>query len=235
MSTKSAAWRPVSLPARSPSAALALAAALSVAVTALPAAATAQEDPWQALASLRQGMEAAGTQTWDFQQTYVPAGFSSGERETGRVVVGLPRCLRWDYRDPYPKSFLLCGSELHTWNPGEPVGQVFTLDQAQPGLDLLLLSVEVLRMRYDAALEQEGRTRRIVLTPRGAGTDLLRDAELVLAPGGKRLQRLAYRDAEGNRTRFDFSNPRAFRGRGAFTPPSEVRWEREGRAGRPGQ
>jgi hypothetical protein len=210
---------------------VALAAAL---LLGSPGPVAAQEDPWAALAALRLGLEEGGAQSWDFQQTFLPAGFSTGELETGRLVLGLPRCVRWDYHDPYPKSFLLCGSELHAWNPGEPVGQIYALDEAQPGLDLLLLSVSVLRSRYDATVERQNGARRILLTPRGTASDLLQEAELVLAPGGQRLQRLAYRDAEGNRTTFDFTNARAFRGRGVFTPPRDVRWEREGRAGRRG-
>ena len=191
---------------------------------AMPATAAAA-DPWQELAAVRHQLDTSGVQVWDFQQSYVPAGFKSGEQETGHVVLDVPSCVRWDYADPYPKSYLLCGSQLRVWNPGEPVGQRFTLDAAhQPGLDLLLLPVDELRQRYHATAETGQRGARIIhLVPTGEAP--LREATLVVAPGGERLQELSYVDREGNRTRFVFTNARPFSGSGIFSPPSGIHWE----------
>ncbi|HVS03685.1 MAG TPA: outer membrane lipoprotein carrier protein LolA [Thermoanaerobaculia bacterium] len=200
---------------------------LSAAAPAIPHAVT--EDPWAVIEALRQQWQRQGSVAWDFTQTFVPAGFSSGEEESGRVVLDLPRCLRWDYRDPYPKSYLLCGDELRAWNPGEPLGRVYPVDRlAQPGLDLLLLDVDRLRRRYDASLRQEGkRGVRVRLEPRGGAAGPLREAELLVDPGKGRLLEMTYRDADGNRTRFRFRNRRPGPGDDVFEPPAGVRWERE--------
>ncbi len=78
-------------------------------------------DPWRALTELRLHLAASGALGAKFRQSYVPAGFATGDEETGRVALALPDCLRWDYSEPYPKAYLLCGSRLHTWVTGEPV------------------------------------------------------------------------------------------------------------------
>src|SRR3954471_2172584 len=79
--------------------------------------AAAQEvDPWAALKTVRQSLVDAGPTGASFVQTYIPSGFSSGEKESGKLALALPDCLRWDYTAPYPKSFLICGGVLHAWN-----------------------------------------------------------------------------------------------------------------------
>jgi len=205
-----------------------LALALTL-ILALPVAAGAQPDPWSSLQQARDAMQKQGPRLIGFTQTYLPAGFDRGEEETGRVAVDLPRCVRWDYDQPYPKSYLLCGEKLWSWNAGEPAGHVYDLDQAQPGLDLLLLAVKDLQERYTAKAQPAGNATRVQLVPKAAGPDVLKDAALLVdADGG--VRELTYRDAEGNRTTFRFVNPRALPDTGVFTPPTNVRWQREGAA-----
>ena len=207
---------------------LALPALLLLAGGLLPAArAAAADDPWSLLAAARQRIEADGAQLWTFRQTYLPTGFDRGEEETGRVALDLPRCVRWDYDDPYPKSFLLCGEQLWSWNPGEPVGHLYDLDQSQPGLDLLLLAVDDLKGRYTATVQSAGGSSRVSLTPKQGATNALRDAAILL-DGDRRVRELTYRDAEGNRTTFKFSGRQDAGARASFEPPAGVRWEREG-------
>jgi outer membrane lipoprotein carrier protein len=195
----------------------------------LPASApaAAAEDPWELLTAARQRIEADGAQLWTFRQTYLPVGFDRGEEETGRVALDLPRCVRWDYNDPYPKSFLLCGERLWSWNPGEPVGHQYDVDQTQPGLDLLLLAVGDLESRYNATAQAAGGSTRIQLTPLANVGPTLKDAAILL-DGERRVKELTYRDAEGNRTTFRFAGREAAGNRASFTPPDGVRWERDG-------
>jgi catechol 2,3-dioxygenase-like lactoylglutathione lyase family enzyme len=143
------------------------------------------------------------------------------------VALDLPRCVRWDYDDPYPKSFLLCGEQLWSWNPGEPVGHLYDLDQTQPGLDLLLLAVPELQKRYTAQAQAAGGSTRVTLTPRAGAQNTLRDAAILL-DGDRRIRELSYRDAEGNRTTFRFSGRQDAGSRASFTPPDGVKWERDG-------
>src|SRR5688572_24784344 len=95
---------------------------------ALPLAAAAN-DPWEVLEGARRSLVEAGPTGASFNQTYVPAGFTSGERESGQLAFALPDCLRWDYLDPFPKSFLLCGGVAHQWNPEDGTGQRFEVDR----------------------------------------------------------------------------------------------------------
>jgi len=83
-----------------------------------PAAVGAAEiDPWSVLSGVRESLVAAGPTGAEFSQVYVPAGFTSGEKEAGKLALALPDCLRWDYVAPYPKSFLLCAASS---TPGTP-------------------------------------------------------------------------------------------------------------------
>jgi len=201
-------------------------------VASAPALAEAA-DPWALLAQTRERMHEKGAQLWSFEQTYLPTGFDRGEIESGRVALDLPRCVRWDYDDPYPKSFLLCGEKLWSWNSGEPAGHVYDLDQAQPGLDLLLLAVGDLKERYTATAQAAGGAVRVQLAPKekpGADAHVLRDAAILIDKDGQ-LRELTYRDAEGNRTTFRFANRRPLAEDKLFTPPADLKWQREGARG----
>ena len=78
----------------------------------------AAPDPWKVLQGVRQSLVDSGPTAAAFTQTYIPAGFSSGDSESGRLALALPDCLRWDYQDPYPKGFLLCGGVAHGFGEG---------------------------------------------------------------------------------------------------------------------
>jgi hypothetical protein len=191
-----------------------------------PSLATAAEaDAWEALLGLRGALAAEAPLAAAFVQAFTPAGFSGGEEETGSVTFGLPECLRWDYDDPDPKSYLLCGHMAWTWNRGEADGRRYLVAaDEERGLDLLRLRIEELRSRYRAELvTAAGGLLRVRLAPVATGGEIA-DAELTIAEGGRRLTALRYRDAEGNETRFTFhayaSVPRAAR----FDPPSGVTW-----------
>ena len=201
--------------------------ALLVAVRAEGAA-----DPWALLAQTRERMHQTGPRLLSFTQTYLPTGFDRGEEESGNVALDLPKCVRWDYDNPYPKSFLLCGETLWSWNSGEPAGQVYDLDQAQPGLDLLLLATDELAQRYTATAQPAGNATRVQLVPKAGGTNVLRDAAILIGQDGH-LRELTYRDAEGNRTTFRFTQRRALSDRAVFTPPNNVKWRREAGAQTP--
>jgi outer membrane lipoprotein carrier protein len=198
---------------------------LMLLLSASPAA--AQPEPWAALATARARMQEDGPRVLTFRQTYLPTGFDRGEEETGRVALDLPRCVRWDYDDPYPKSFLLCGERLWSWNPGEPVGHLYDLDTAQPGLDLLLLAVDQLDDRYTAQAQAAGNATRVHLTPKRSDAQSLRDAAILVGEDG-RVRELTYRDAEGNRSTFRFAPTKALPPGGHFTAPATVKWERDG-------
>ncbi len=205
----------------------------ALALLALPALAgtpARAQDAWSLLEETRGALAAAGPLEADFTQSYVPAGFTTGERERGRLALALPDCLRWDYAEPYPKVFLLCEGQVRAWSPGERSGRVYALDREdEPGLDLLLLGVDRLRARYRARREPaEGGRVRVTLEPVASRTEAgsgLRDAALLVDPAARRVVEVSYHDDEGNFTRFEIERYRPLRAADAFTPPAGLAWE----------
>jgi hypothetical protein len=193
-----------------------------------PAAAPGADDGWAALRQLRSRLEAQ-PQAAEFRQEYLPAGFSSGDSETGRLTLALPGCLRWDYDEPFAKSYLLCEETVWTWNPGESSGRTFAVDPEEDrGLDLLRLGVERLAERYTAELfEGPAGAPEIRLEPRGPATEIVAAALRLTAADGS-LSELTYRDVEGNTTRFTFAATRPLAPDAAdLRPPGELTWIEE--------
>lgn len=210
---------------------LALPAAAAVA-PAPAAAASADETAWSALDRLRTTLEKRSPLTVDFKQSLVPEGFlpEDVDAEAGRLAIDLPRCLRWDYLGDFAKSFLLCDTEARYWNPGEPAGQIFTVnrDEDAPGLDFFLRTTDELRTRYraEARRERDSEIELVVidLDPLRPTDDVV-DLEVRLDPGTGLMQQLSYRDVEGNLTTFVLTEYRGGAASGAFRPPEGMTWE----------
>lgn len=205
---------------RAPTRPLALAGVLaSLAPAVIPAA-----DPWDLLAQARDRLTTA-PRTADFTQTFVPAGFASGESESGTVALALPDLLRWDYREPFPRTFLLQGETVFTWNEGETTGRRFPLEPEEADhLDLLRLDVGELSRSYRAVVAGESGTEvEVELQPAG-GDHRLVDVRLTLRRSDLLPVGLAYRDPEGNATRFVFDEFRALAGSDVFLPPADIAW-----------
>jgi outer membrane lipoprotein-sorting protein len=189
-----------------------------------PAAASS---PWQLLKDMRTSLHEAGPTTATFTQTYTPAGFSSGDEESGFFSLWLPRCLRWNYEEPDEKSFLLCEDEVWLWNIGEDSGRYKRIDPGQePGLDLLLVDVARLQERYSASSEKlaDG-TFEISLstTPEQGGLS----AKINLDPTRNQVIAMEYRDKEGNLTRFEIGEYQPLSHTGLFRPPGDMQWIEE--------
>lgn len=201
---------------------------------ALPAAA-AEADPWTTLTDVRRSLIAAGPSQADFVQTFIPSGFPSGDEEHGRIALALPDCLRWDYAEPYPKSFLLCGAEAFYWNSADGTGRRYEIErESEPGLDLLLLGVEDLQRRYSAQAEsvaagaagEGGGAASVVITlaPLAEMVELT-DARLVVDAASSRLVEIAYTNREGDRSRFVLSGYGPLERDGLFSPPEGIVWQ----------
>jgi hypothetical protein len=199
-------------------------AAAALVLAAAGARAATPPDPWRALEGLRREL-AERPLAGDFVQTFTPAGFASGETENGRLAVSMPDCLRWDYVEPFRKSFLVCGSRAWSWVEGEPRGQRVTIEaRREMGLDLLLLPADELAARYRATVtEHAGGERELALEPLDDEAPLVA-ANLTLAAGGDRPTALDYRDREGNVTSFRFSNWRPLDDGDPFSPPPGIEW-----------
>lgn len=200
-----------------------LASLVALALASMPAGAT--DSPWQALDQLRATFARTGPQTARFTQTFLPAGFEDGETETGTLAISLPDCLRWDYGEPFPKTFLLCQDTVYYWNPGEVRGHRYPVQNEEaPGLDFFLLTTDNLRLRYNATAERIADGLHVHLAPIRPTDDVV-SLEVLLDVGGERVLRLAYEDAEGNNTRFELTDYRSGVQPGIFEPPAGIEWE----------
>lgn len=199
---------------------------MTVFLGAFPALAQDASDPWGVLSGVRKSLVESGALAASFTQVYVPAGFTTGETETGRLSLQLPDCLRWDYQDPYPKGFLLCGEVVHSWNGEDKTGRRYRVDRnKEPGLDLLLLGVEALKERYEARAAPGAAGRiEVTLTPKGKLGELAQ-AAFVVDTKSRRLMAVSYKDREGNSTRFDIKGYSALPRQSQFSPPQGIRWE----------
>jgi hypothetical protein len=205
---------------------LLLTAGLALGALTLPAGAQTAPDPWKVLQGVRQSLVDSGPTAAAFTQTYIPAGFSSGDSESGRLALALPDCLRWDYQDPYPKGFLLCGGVAHSWNAQDKKGRRYRIDRKnEPGLDLLLLGVDDLKNRYRATSRMvDGGRIAVDLSPKGQVEELT-DASFLVDSAAQRLAEVSYHDREGNLTRFVIKDYKGLPRQGQFSPPSGIRWE----------
>ena len=184
---------------------------------------------WQTLAAVRESLTAAGPTRASFTQTFIPAGFSTGDRESGTLSLHLPDCLRWDYAEPYPKAFLLCGGSAHLWNPEDGTGRRYAVDrETEPGLDLVLLGIEELKDRYRVESEEteDGDLVKVRLTPLEPSGPLT-GATLQVHRETNRLAGLSYTDDEGNLTRFEIEGYRPLDEDGVFSPPNDIEWTEE--------
>jgi outer membrane lipoprotein-sorting protein len=200
-------------------------ASLFAAVLVLLTLPVQAQDPWLTLTQVRQALEKTGATTADFVQKFQPAGFDSGDEERGRISLRYPECLRWDYEDPFPKTLVLCGDQVHAWAPEDSAGRRYQVDPSQePGLDLLLLATDELRQRYQAeARDGAPGLREIRLQPLAAEAGL-KSATLTVDTASLRLVALAYEDIEGGKTVFEISGYRPMDEAEAFTPPANLEW-----------
>ncbi len=203
---------------------LALLGAASACAGLLSTPIRAEQDPWTLLEGLRSNLATTGPYTAIFDQTYVPAGFDSGDQETGHLSIDMPTCLRWNYHEG--KSFLICDGTVHQWNDCEPGGRIFEIDPAsEVGLDLLLVDIDTLRQRYNAESEiAEGGPVITLSVPPEQG---LFRAAIELDKAGGLVRAMEYTDDEGNRTRFEITEYTKLEHMGLFRPPSEIEWTEE--------
>ena len=194
----------------------------------LVAGPTSATSPWDLLAQLRTSLQESGPITGKFVQTYVPAGFSSGDRESGFLSLWLPQCLRWNYQEPETKHFLLCDDEVWFWSDLEEVGRHYRINPEQePGLDLLLVDVSKLRERYvaESAKLEDGTYQISLATPGDQAQGFA--AKIRVDPVSDRVVGLEYTDAEGNLTRFEISDYQSLQHTALFQPPIDMQWSEE--------
>lgn len=187
---------------------------------------TETDRAWQALTATRNALAHAPI-ALPFEQVFVPAGFTAGDREIGIASFGLPECVRWDYLDPDPRSYLLCKDTVLTWNQGEDSGRRQRLDGEESGpFELWLAPLEDLQRSYRAELAAiNGAHLSLSVQPyREADFD---SAEIVVERETRLPVRFEYRDFEGNVTSFDFGDPELLDGGDSRFEVPEIEWIEE--------
>lgn len=181
-------------------------------------------DPWTWLQEARDALATAPLSA-SFTQAFRPAGFSGEDSESGHLHLDLPSCVRWDYLEPFAKSYLMCDEIVYVWNEGESSGRRFAIRAAeQPGIDLMTLQVDLLRDRYEAKVVAVADDQtELTLEPLEPESDLL-SASVVLDSADRRPIRIEYTDRQGNRTRFDIEGYASSDDPNHFEPPAEIEW-----------
>ena len=200
-------------------------ASVALLLAALAPATVRAVSPWELLESLRDDLQRSGPLTGKFEQTYIPAGFEDGDRESGHLSIWLPDCLRWNYEQPQAKSFLLCGDEVYFWNEDESGGRHYRIEpEEEPGLDLLLVDVTKLRERYVAGSEKlvDGTYEITLALP--PETERAFSAKIHLEPVSMRVVGMEYTDEEGNLTRFEISDYQRLSHTALFQAPRDIEW-----------
>ncbi len=154
------------------------------------------------LASLAAALEASPAWRVEFVQHYLPAGFASGTREGGTLLLVPPARLRFDYRGATPRVFAVDGSVARLVDEHAGTCDAVAIDRgAWERLPLAALLDPAAARQAFLVEERPGELR---LVPRHATQDV---AEiLVTGTPGLPPTRLVIVDPAGNRNEFVFSH-----------------------------
>jgi outer membrane lipoprotein-sorting protein len=169
----------------------------------LLAAAAGAADPAGELARAARYFQDGKAHRASFVQTFTPAGFSKGRRETGQIVVQARENLRFDYDSP-KKTFTFDGKVARFYSPAERQMTVRALseeDRAQLPL-IFLESADDLRKRNTLDLEDGPGGASILVTPKDAESEISW-IRLALSPDGSPAA-LSFQSSAGDRTEFRF-------------------------------
>src|SRR5215471_3728545 len=141
-----------------------------------------------------------------FTHLYTAAGFQTPQKESGEIWIQSRDRLRFDYSLPEKKTFTYDSGEARLYAPEDKqltIQKLSAEDQARLPV-LFLTDPAGLSAGYEVTVEKEASgSVRLLLKPRTARPELARLSLTVAADGA--VPRLAYEDAAGNRTEFQFS------------------------------
>jgi outer membrane lipoprotein carrier protein len=162
------------------------------------------------VAKLQQVYERTRSFEADFEQTYVSRAFRRSETSTGHVAYARPGKMRFDYRTPTAKSFLVDGSALWIIQPADRqalVDRCFKSDAMTSSLTFLFGQGKLTeQFAISADTAPTGGLVRLVLVPRKlqpAYSKLFLDVD----PTSGRVAASTVIDNQGNSNGFVFSNP----------------------------
>jgi periplasmic chaperone LolA len=142
-----------------------------------------------------------------FAQRFTPKGFRTSQIESGSVLFGALPQMRWTYNRPEEKLFLFDGARSWFYVPAEKQATVTALDDAKRSeLPFLVLGDPAARDRNFVLREsRQGRSIVTTLQPRSTAATI-RSIAVSTDPVTHLLQRVEYKDRDGNQTAFEFSS-----------------------------
>lgn len=141
-----------------------------------------------------------------FVHTYTPAGFANAKKESGEIWIQSPQRVRFEYTSPEKKIFTYDGAEGRLYVPEDRqlTLQKFSEDQRERLPVLLLTDPERFSREYSVTPERGSEAGdRLILKPRVLRPELAW-MRITIARDGT-IPDLAYEDASGSRTEFQFS------------------------------
>jgi len=142
-----------------------------------------------------------------FVQTYRSALLGREVVERGVVSIKRPGRMRWEYRDPEPKTFVSDGSTFYFYVPADRQVIVRQQDDERSIPGLLLSGRGDLLGQFEPSLEPSPPGRhRLRLTPRTPEPEV--ESVLVEVDEGYGIRSIEIEDAQGNLSRFRFDDVR---------------------------
>lgn len=141
-----------------------------------------------------------------FTESYQGAG--EARSESGTLLLSKPGKMRWDYKEPYPKLFLVDGKSAYFYVPGQPQAQQVSakeLDDLRSPLRFLLgrtrLETELVNLRLsslsNSELQLEGGLKGM--------EDRIAGVTLTVTPAGM-MKGIRVEEQDGAVTTFRFSD-----------------------------
>jgi len=179
------------------------------------------------LAGLQAWLDGTSTLEMRFRQSLVSGALGTTASESGRMYLGRPGKLRWDYLDPEKKIALLLGDRTELYLEEERLLSRGRLSGEQGLFPRLLAGSDRVEAFFSATLVATPTTGgrgsyRLRLVPK-ADHGALTEVTLTLRPPEFSIEGAELLDETGNRTSYTFSNMRRNRrlpdGLFAFEPP----------------
>jgi outer membrane lipoprotein carrier protein len=141
-----------------------------------------------------------------FVQTYRSGLLGREIREGGRLSLKSGGLMRWEYETPEKKTFVSDGRRFYFYVPADR--QVIVKDTGgEQSLPARLLFGGEILTHFEAALEDSaGGLARLRLTPRVSDPEVA--SVVLVVDAAARIQAIETEDAQGARSRFDFSDLR---------------------------
>jgi outer membrane lipoprotein carrier protein len=175
----------------------------------------AEQVPAPDTAGVVRGLQAwlDGTKTFEarFRQSLLSGALGAQTIETGRLYLERPGKLRWDYLDPDRKVAILVGRRTELYLEDEHELQRGVLSDEAGTFPKLLAGDGRVADLFDAALVAPPQGVRgdiaLKLTPRAAGA-AVSEVVLMLHRGDDAITSALVLDEMGNRTSYEFSQPK---------------------------